>query len=136
MEQSKQLVSRELAERMRELGFAQESYFYWVGKEKDKLFISRDTRYVYANCDDLFETDYPFVYSAFSVAELGEIIKYVTPKDFVDAYMEVMDFTEEIFKKEPIPCMIVNLMTQPDIPAQMLIWLAEQGIINPKEIKI
>jgi hypothetical protein len=74
MELEKQVCSLELARKLKELGVKQESLFYWVGEEKDNLFLSQQTKFIYGSAPDLSEAEYPFVYSAFTVVELGEML--------------------------------------------------------------
>lgn len=71
-----QVVSLELAKRLKELNVKQESYFYW---NTDKAFIGEDNMYVVQKKDcrsvkDGYSID---EYSAFTVAELGEMLPVI-----------------------------------------------------------
>jgi len=70
----KQVCSKELSKKLKQLKIKQESLFYWVGEEKDKMFISNTTMCYKRSFDNPEEFEYPFNYSAFTVAELGEIL--------------------------------------------------------------
>ena len=78
-----QACSFELAKRLKELGVKQESYFYWVGDvriEKESLFI--------VSCENPLVVC-PIKYSAFTVAELGEILPPVLQHDRSDRVSEL-----------------------------------------------
>jgi hypothetical protein len=71
-----QVCSLELAQQLKELGVIQSSLFYWVA-QRDKLFANSDRifgiMYIdhFAEIDDINNYE---VYSAFTVAELGNIL--------------------------------------------------------------
>jgi hypothetical protein len=75
MEHEKQLVNRELAQEMKELGFEQESQFYWVHhraftfEQKPKLVRGWNLVPL-----ERMRPHHDSVYSAYSVAELGEML--------------------------------------------------------------
>jgi hypothetical protein len=147
VEQSKQLVSRELAEKMKDKGFVQRSLCYWEqvtrpykgSSEKWKLRLSDyDIDDEAIDLDTVKYTSFEDNVSAYSVAELGEMLEKANMKHttFVKAYLKVMDLSwDDLGNYDGLVQICINLMTQPDIPAQMLIWLVEQKLINPKEIK-
>lgn len=66
MKLEQQVISLDLAKRLKELGVTQESYFWWT--QKNLLVSTSDAIQGYAN-----ETGTP-LYSAFTVAELGEML--------------------------------------------------------------
>jgi len=75
-----QIVSRELSKRMEELGFPQESLFYW-----DRLSDCPDGRKDWRLRDIRFKDSSRFEerYSAYTTAELGEFI----PVDTLNLYI-------------------------------------------------
>lgn len=122
MELEKQVCSRELAEKMKELGFVQVSTFYWTGD--DKLVFA----------DEPKSLKLPFI-SAYTVAELfafslpsTSVLKRTdaTGKNPPRYYSETFDtHFEEIYSENVA-----------DSLAKLLIYQAEQGLIIPKEIKL
>lgn len=70
MKLEQQVVSLEIAKKLKDLGVEQKSLWYWVYDEKDI------THQVIRN-EEPFISDYQIKYSAFTVAELGELL----PKD-------------------------------------------------------
>ena len=125
MELSEQVVSLELAKKLKELGVEQKSLFYWYkflsGEEfqiqnridiKNSLVIKEET------------------YSAFTVAELGEILWDVFEKTdwklLYKAYGEVFDFKGTSWIGD---LGIVNLIRNPNMSAKMLIYLLEKNLI-------
>jgi len=107
----KQVISLELARKLKKLGVKQESRWYYnVYDAKTTLDIAKD------NCggDERF-------YSAFTVAELGEML----PKDFM-SYKRYDKWTcgeHRINKWE-------SAETEADARARMLIYLLENGLIK------
>jgi hypothetical protein len=95
-----QCVNLELAKKLKELGVEQESYFTWEerGSGYAELFLSKGT-----SCAHKY-------YSAFSVAELGELLR-------------------EIGFMIPPPCKRGE--SEADIRARLLIDLLENGV-KPK----
>lgn len=69
MELEKQVCSRELAKRLKELGFKQESLFYWA----QGLTIYPNAPFANSKWRNGGKTPL-YGYSAFTVAELGEIL--------------------------------------------------------------
>jgi hypothetical protein len=70
MKIEQQVVSLELAEKLKQLGVKQESAFYWsrINGKFVQLLAERECQY------ELTENDGVERYSAFTVAELGEMI--------------------------------------------------------------
>jgi hypothetical protein len=70
-----QVCSLELAKRLKELGVEQSSLYYWVSqKSDDDCILSTETQFIYGDAPDFSMAPYPVVYSAFTVAELGELL--------------------------------------------------------------
>jgi hypothetical protein len=85
MELSKQVVSLDLAQRLKELGVKQESLFYWIQEDTVKegplyhvvdLYGVSDSKRRYIN----------IVASAFTVAELGEMLPWHVEKTVEETY--------------------------------------------------
>jgi hypothetical protein len=76
----KQLTSLEVSQRMKELGFKQESYFAWCKEYYDPLPPTRVSavRWVLIGENEAMEFDTDEEYSAYTVAELGELLKMIT----------------------------------------------------------
>lgn len=112
MKLEQQVVSLELAKRLKELGVKQESLFYWQGADKNGYIINFEK--------DLFEYDCE-KYSAFTVAELGKML----PEDYlsyrIDGDWRCSEFGDDhitIEKKEA------------DARAKMLIYLLENNLLK------
>ena len=82
MELEKQVCSLELAKRLKELGVKQESAFYWENVQKSNWVLSPHSVMMESVYDG--EDGWPILsealhrenaYSAFTVAELGEMLK-------------------------------------------------------------
>ena len=93
MELKEQVVSLELAKKLKEIGVKQESLFWWDG---------------YTNFEDEIKLEYgkpDFVagdamfYSAFTVAELGEMLPEEIEKDEQD-YQQVVHSLEKSCKNK------------------------------------
>lgn len=141
MKIEQQVCSLELAKKLKELGVKQESHFMWfpqigfvdektVGEDEDiverEVISSIDSGW-YISCDKKEEMR-PHIVSAFTVAELGEMLPiYVTSgkKDNGTWYSATisngMGWKEESF----------NADTEADARAKMLIYLLENKLINP-----
>lgn len=130
----KQVVSLELAKRLKELGVKQESLFYhyateieqdglawWNISEKEPKKGKKVREY-------LNSVGRPSVLSAFTVAELGEMLHKAGGELFLKAYGEVFNFkgTGRIGELG-----VINLMRNPDMGAKMLIYLLENKLITP-----
>ena len=143
MEQEKQVCSRPLGEKMKALGFPQDSVFKYCGGHIDYSEAIEGNFEKCENTDLLDDDEYchtagltcEFTFAAYSVAELGEMLSESASRlTLFRAYLKVMELPEE--EDVDFGMMCINLMTQPDIPAEMLIWLAEHNLIFPKDINI
>lgn len=144
MELSKQVISLDIAKRLKELGVKQESLFYWRYAVYGITEASRRTINqppVWEICDGQtkawYENDTYF--SAYSVAELGEMLpwmldykekKYLlTINHAAGFYFRYQTIENELLFKD-------YMMYEPgesmaDSGGLMLIYLLEQGIIKP-----
>ena len=115
MNLDKQVTSLDLSRRLKELGVKQESYFYWLEVVDDFNVSPKLVTYKPKNRIGEYKTTKEGKweekgYSAYTVAELGEIIKPHIKK------IEVKAVDENIF--------------DPDYWAKMLIYLVENNLIN------
>ncbi len=122
MELEKQVVSLELAKKLKELGVKQESLFYWSQYTDD----SNDRRWQigYRSRTVRFNNEPLDWYCAFTVTELTAMMQ-----DF---------YEEKIGRKVELPDELdkrisagLFCMFDPNFQAQLLIFLIETGVINP-----
>lgn len=114
MKLEQQVCSLDLAKRLEELRVKQESLFFWENLNGEWGLTIADE----ATRD---------VVSAFTVAEVGEMLSKASRKSFEIAYSEVMDLVPADVQSVQ---MAHNLMTQPDIGTKMLIYLLENKLIT------
>lgn len=74
MELSKQVCSRELAEKMKELGFPINSHFFWQKCENNDEEDKEYGEWYVVDKGELYFKNYGKELSAYSVAELGEMM--------------------------------------------------------------
>jgi hypothetical protein len=127
-----QVCSLELAKRLKGLGVNQDSWFYWCITAP--ILTSSGTDYApqwrELHLLDKYtrkKFDYIDSYSAFTVAELGEMLPAANPssraKDETGWYMNVINPLEKWH--EMFPC-----NTEADARAKMLIYLIENDLIG------
>ena len=83
MKLEQQVTNLELSKKLKELGVKQDSLFYWIGDEEDKMFlgdIDKTLKVIGTPFDGLEQEDYEIIYSAYTVAELGEMLKVAFEK--------------------------------------------------------
>jgi len=120
MKLEERVVGLELAKKMEELGFKQESLWYWVhivrddGTDRWDLVIKNNAEFMAK------EWKYEIV-SAFTVAELGEMLPYgVTSFKFgLNDWRIWTDVNKTNFEQSE---------TEANARAKMLIYLKERGI--------
>jgi len=89
MKLENQLVSKELAKQMKELGFKQESLFYWVIVKKDKLieekFLVYKTYvgYIFETGGECSSNYIKETYPAYTVAELVSMLLNISNDDII-----------------------------------------------------
>jgi hypothetical protein len=126
-----QVCSLELAKKLNELGVKQDSYFHWrVGKYSGAEQVVR--------CS--YRSDESDWFSAFTVAELGEMLPmvinlnpladnfkavFVTGKTIGNQWR--VDYRNEMLGSPPT----TTADTEADARAKMLIHLIEKGIVKP-----
>lgn len=120
MKLEQQVVSLELSKRLKEFGVKQESLFFW-NKYGDKWLLDKHSN------SDLDKND---GYSAFTVAELGEMLP-----NFVESYKSHDDgfnwfcrrFVDGDISKYNA---LQTANTEADARAKMLIYLLENKLIT------
>lgn len=130
MKLENQVVSLELAKKLKELGVKQESLYYW------NYIVSSS----YEGNDDHatrregwklemahWEDEKAQWCSAFTVAELGEILSKVSGEVFRTAYGEVFNVRGTAVVT---PHGVQQLLTNPNLCAKMLIYLLENSLIT------
>ena len=80
-----QVSSLELSKQLKELGVKQESVFYWSkGIGKERLYLSKPADFNLSWIPSYDTSDCKVKYSAFTVAELGEMLpKKIILKNFI-----------------------------------------------------
>lgn len=121
MKLESQVCSLELAKRLKELGVKQESWHNWKVDKAGKYL----TFGLGSGVSDSGEGE---VYSAFTVAELGEML----PKRIKGKPLS-MGFDETIWwvQYSCAPLLNFESMREVDARVKMLIYLIEQGLIKP-----
>jgi hypothetical protein len=125
----KQVVSLELAKKLKELGVEQESYFMWKHSESYYI-VATNSRYGFGN---------GIVASAFTVAELGQMLPaLVEPNQnigYLSTYKRQVPSANKLWginyqnKYERAVC-YENADTEADARAKMLIHLLENNLIT------
>lgn len=133
-----QVVSLEWAKKLREAGVEQESYFSWHYtdaplKNGERWEVKRlsESEYELENTLDIF--------SAYSVAELGEIMKGkgmgVTAYSSLGKGEWWVRGGEWIVEKQQYSH-LVNNAHWPDALAEMLYFLLTNGLVDVKQLKV
>lgn len=127
-----QVISLDIAKKLKSLGVKQESYFLWISRmngDEEVSYVSDEKDW-----KEFCDGQYGWVkLSAFTVAESGEMLpghlqsdKYINSKNGWGIYWSDMsvrgnkDHTEKGDKEA-------------DIRGEMLIYLLENNLINPKQ---
>jgi len=128
MELSKQVVSLELSIRLKELGVEQESLFWWSKGYTEQQPWTVEYR-TYTSSVGGKDVEY---YSAFTVAELGELLpKYILSKYNVIYELKIIHSSVwRFYYGSDIFLTAGTDDTEADARAKMLIYLLEKGIIK------
>lgn len=130
MKLENQVCSLEHAKKLKELGVKQESLWWWGITKKDKAFVLWDT---FHKNQFYREEDY-FVYSAFTVAELGEMLPPLVKIEEAPSLNKYFLMHYDIRKSETIISLknytsgvylLFKCDTEANARAKMLIWLIE-----------
>jgi len=114
-----QVVSLELAKKLKELGVKQESYLHWVDIH-DSWFLGSKA--------DYSRTEQERMVSAYTVAELGEML----PQYFSTTKVEPFLWEGSVLEVGNIEEFSGD--TEADSRAKMLIYLLENKLINHENI--
>ena len=144
MELEQQVCSLELAKKLKELGIKQKSYFYW----KTDLTTEKSQHYMkpylseepdeYAklkkigSIPDLVYQHYVELYSAFTVAELGEMLPNSFTFEDVGFWLKQIrgkHFFQISYEGETLLNRL-SANTEADARAKMLIYLLENSLTN------
>lgn len=138
MEKEKQLTNLELSKKLRDLGVPQDSLFYWDMRPTNNGIEIKPRGIFYQKPRN---GDHDYIISAFTVAELGELLPRRITVDrwtwicFKDA-VEGTDIWNGIIVDENKEKEIKRILseTEADARAKMLIFLIEQGYLDIKEL--
>lgn len=122
-----QVISLELAKRLKALNLKQESLFYWC-QQKDETFFLPMTEVTLAIYDGKFVK----LFSAFTVAELGEMLPHLIG-DYVLDQIKTTDNQYCLLyrnRNNGRHITIKHANTEADARAKMLIYLIENKLIT------
>lgn len=133
MELSQQVVSLELAKKLKELGVKQESYFYWVNPNLTEKNVTQ-----LLSTDERFIDHHPdLYYSAFSVAELIDKMPSVngSPFQLLKGYSIAEVLPKYFCRYDQLALHYSCMESFSDISsgnacAKMLIYLIENGMVK------
>ena len=110
-----QVASLELCKRLKELGVKQESYFIWIESlHENRIVQSSNTPH---------ETR--IICSAFTSAELGEMLPSMTPSKLADTSVTERRWSCGMYPDD------FRAQTEADARAAMLIYLIKQKLVKP-----
>lgn len=123
MKLTDQVVSLELAKKLKELGVKQESLFSWRNFKNPKLKIEPDIVYLPGNIATTVDT----FFAAYTVAELGEVLGRATSGDLLKAYGHAFNLVDvQMITTNGLQYCLVK----PDIAGKMLIYLLENKLVT------
>ena len=140
MKLEQQVCSLELSKKLKELGVKQESIFKYCGGHY--MYNEADEeRFEECPNTDLLDTSDEFCHtagltteftvSAFTVAELGELLDRYLREDLLQAYGHVFGVIDNRFIT---PLGLITCLTKPNVCAKMLIYLLENKLTNPRRV--
>ena len=125
-----QVVSLEFAKKIEKLGVKQESSFYWVYDSQNGGILSL----LYSDACGLCGMKYPSDehYSAFTVAELGEMLTgyKFSLETYFHKNSNITVYRNEYVSRERIIGHGIDEKNEANARAQMLIYLLENKLIN------
>lgn len=136
MKLEQQVCSLELAQKLKELGVKQESLFYWTDYQSATFdkgeFIQK---FWVAGFNDPLEEDGATYYSAFTVAELGEMLpkelkigEYIYDVEFYwsdkEWFISYAKYVDGIHREHEI-----YAETEADARAKMIVYLLENKLM-------
>jgi len=143
MEIKKQVCSLEVSKKMKELGFVQESYFYWIEEIKIGHF-GEESKMIWEITEKRNAIDSVDRISTFTAGELGEILPKIKLINDRECSLKIWtNDTGEYWYCGYGRNGILEIngshgkgKTLVEAMSTMLIYLAEQKLIDPKQIKI
>jgi len=119
-----QVVSLELAKKLKELGIDQEAGcgFYW---HKDKLVFA------HSECGNHAIGDWNNYIAAFTVAELGEMLPRFYESHRTNGITPEIEWTCQYKEDGKVTHQVSN--TEADARAKMLVYLLENGLMKPEK---
>ena len=121
MKLENQVVSLELAKKMKELGFEQESLFYWIIHRYEPI----DLYYFENGINIPFDDEVSEKYSAYTVAELGEML----PINCASWRSDKTLYSCQRFDFGGCCGQEITADTEADCRARLLIWLKENNYL-------
>lgn len=146
MELENQVVSLELAKKLKELGVEQESLFYWKEFRAFRDGEEIEPNYYLKTKEEVFDSGHNY-FSAFTVAELGEMLpseinfpfkngKRRSRNSSLKSYFgNGLNWKNVIYTKAGEAGAWVNGNTEADARAKMFIYLIENKKIWTKSIR-
>lgn len=131
MELTKQVCSLELAQKLKELGVKQESFFKWSNVRTNKEMLW--SLYVPPEFNKIPHPDlWVHGVSAYTVAELGEMLpsNYVVIKSKRIGGFEGWELDTKNFELKTLYPADLSADTEADARAKMLVYLLENNLIN------
>ena len=130
MKLEEQVCSLELAMQLKELGVKQDSLFFYIQRKNEKNFKLANNREIKG-----FEFFYDNIFSAFTVAELGEML----PKECVYQKINYIKYNGEIRNGWEVKSINNNNLTciaetEANVRANILIHLIENNEIKLEDI--
>ena len=135
-----QVVSLELVKKMKELGFPQDTLWYWVLCDwnvdyeivpfESFMYLSSDKKEVYEDYGhETGSYDIKEIYSAPTPAELGEAL----PEE-----MNCAKYNNKwiVYNFRNVNGVVMKADTEADARAKMIIYLIENGLLKLKENKL
>ena len=121
-----QVCNLELAKRLKELGVKQESLFYW--KHNTDSPNGKIDEWHLVHYGEPYNVDSPYHVSAFTVAELGEMIK-------INKSLRLPEFGANSCKwfwEVRLENKLYEFETEADARGKMLIYLIENNLLPPQ----
>lgn len=134
-----QVVSLEIAKKLKSLNVKQESYFWWVETNGTTGLWSEDKRSLVDSVNEDIVMAHRKYISAFTVAELGELLPdaLIDDEDGENYWIRIFKIASEWYVgyshsiSSPSNVYVEIADTEADARAKMLIYLIENKLIPP-----
>jgi hypothetical protein len=123
MKLKEQVCSLGLAQKLKELGVKQESLHYWLLDSTHKNYFIVGDYYIDWKCEFYIQNSY----SAFTVAELGEVLLATGCHFTFSGNTSVIEIWCCHRYNGNVSTKVVNDISEADCRAKMLIWCIENG---------